>query len=252
MSLDSADNWLLAAFADPTRDVWGLIRGGAERQATIRVLGSSAAAPTDEAEDREWRPAPELVLSSSDGSADAVATTVDAAETLRLLRISGAHSAGGEPLSLDAPAVLYAGPTLAKLDSVRILVASFADGRVIAVAAARPRGGHADKEVVSVIATGAGMAPGDPVASGEPDPLQVFDPRLSTTYDGRGVPLRAGLELWLGPDEDSDQRPLRLSCESTGDRLAGELGNLDLEAYAQRCHSRGEDGLGVYALLRPR
>lgn len=262
MSQDSADNWLLAAFADPTREVWGLIRGGAERQAAVRLLGSPsspreprsspAAAAPDEAPSREWSAAPELVLSAADGSADAVGATVGAADALRLLRITGAHSAGGEPVTLDAPAVAYAGPTLAKLDSVRILVAWFPDGHAIALSAARPRGGHADKDVVAVMVTGAGMVPADPVTPGEPEPLQVFDPRLSTTYDARGVPLRAGIELWLGPDEDSDQRPLRLSCESTGDRLTGELGNLNLEAYAQRCHSRGEDGLGVYALLRPR
>ncbi len=252
MSQDSADSWLLAAFADPTRELWGLIGGGAEHRAAVRRLGPAAAEPADETATREWSPAPELALSAAGATADAVSATADAADVLRLLRVSGTHSAGGEQLALEAPAVVYRGPTLAKLDSIRILVAWFPDDRTVALSASRPRGGHADKDVVSVLVTGAGVVPADPVAPGEPEPLQVFDPRLSTTYDGQGVPLRAGLELWLGPDEDSDQRPLRVSSESTGDRLAGELGNLRVEAFGQRCHSRGENGIGIYALLRPR
>jgi hypothetical protein len=251
MSQDSADSWLLAAFADPARELWGLIGGGAERRAAVRRLGPPAAEPADEAASGAWRPAPELALSPAGGSADAVSATAGADDVLRLLRVSGTHRGGGEPLALEAPAVVYVGPTVAKLDSIRILVAWFPDDRSVAISAVRPRGGHADKDVVSVLVTGAGVVPDDPVAPGEPEPLQVFDPRLSTTYNGHGVPIRAGLELWLGPDEDSDQRPLRVSSESTGDRLAGEVGNLSLEAYGQRCHSRGQNGIGIYALLRP-
>ena len=32
----------------------------------------------------------------------------------------------------------------------------------------------------------------------------MFDPRLSTTYNGAGEPRRFGIELWLGEDEDGD------------------------------------------------
>ncbi len=251
MSEDSADSWLLAAFADPARELWGLISCGLERQVAVGRLQSPAAGTTDGLPTPEWSPAPELALSSA-GASGPVSATADAADALRLQRITGTHDPDREPMALDAPAAVFAGPKLAKLDSVRILAAWFPDDRSIALSAVRPRGGHADKDVVSVLVTGAGVVPADPVAPGEPEPLQVFDPRLSTTYDGRGDPLRAGLELWLGPDEDSDQRPLRMSCETTGNPVSAELGKLHLDAYPQRCHSRGEDGVGVYALLRPR
>jgi len=248
-----ADNWLFAAFADPVGEVWGLVRGQREREAAVGRLGSLAAAPADATTQiNGWNPAPELELTVADDSAGPVAATADGSDAIWLLRINGTHGAGGERLEIDAPAVAVAGPKLSKLDSVRILAAWFQDDRAIALSAVRPRGGHADKDVVSVLVTGAGAAPADPVTAAEPEPLQVFDPRLSTTYDGRGIPLRAGLELWLGPDEDSDQRPLRLSAQSTGDRLAAELGDLHLDAYGQRCHNRGDDGVGIYALLRPR
>jgi hypothetical protein len=254
MSQDPDDSWLLAAFADPAHKLWGLIRGGPERQAAVGRLGSPSAAPPEGRPADGWSPAPGLELRSADGSQEAVSTNVGAADALWLVRITGTldanHGLGGEPLELDAPAVVFAGPTVAKLDSIRILAAWFPNDRAIALSAVRPRGGHADKDVVSALVTDAGAVPADPVAPGEPEPLQLFDPRLSTTYDGRGIPLRAGLELWLGPDEDSDLRPLRLSSESTGDRLVADLGDLNLEAYAQRCHNRGEDGAGVYALLR--
>jgi hypothetical protein len=161
-------------------------------------------------------------------------------DAITLLRATGTASADGQQFEFDAPAFGFAGPKLTKLDSVRIVAAWLPSGRAVGVAAVRPRGGHADKDVVTVLVTG------------EPEPLLVFDPRLSTTYDARGAPLRAGLELWLGVDEEGDQRPLRVAAESTGDRLSAELGGLQLEAYPQRCHSRGEDGAGVYVLVRPR
>jgi len=229
MARDPADSWLLAACADPRRGLWGMIFGGAEQRAVVRNIDSPGT-------DAELTGA--LRLTPAGDPVGPVAATEDAGERIALLRATGA--AGADEPELDAPAFGFAGPTLAKLDSVRILAAWFPSDRAVGVAAVRPRSGRADRDVVTVLVTG------------EAEPLAVFDPRLSTTYDGQGAPLRAGLELWLGADEDSDQRPLRLATESTGDRLGAELGELRLDAYPQRCHSRGEDGAGVYALLRPR
>jgi hypothetical protein len=239
MSHDWPDRWLLAAAADPRTGLWGLVRGGPEPHAALAKLGSPAA---------EWNPEPELELAvTNDGFATPLATTPDATDALWLLRIAGPH---------EAPAIAVARPELSKLDSIRVLAACFPNGRAIALAAVRPKSGRADKEAVSVLVAGADPFPAETGATAdaqpEPKPPRIFDPRLSTTYNAQGAPLRAGIELWLAADEDGDQRPLRLSAESTGDRLTGDLGNLRLEAYAQRCHSRGEDGLGVYALVRPR
>jgi hypothetical protein len=169
-----------------------------------------------------------------------MAATERAGEAIALLRATGATGLDEQPFELEAAAFGFAGPSLSKLDSMRIVAAWFPSDRAIGLAAVRPRGGHADKDVVTVLVTG------------EPEPLLVFDPRLSTTYNAQGAPLRVGVELWLGADEDGDQRPLRLASELAGGRLNAQLGELHLDAYPQRCHNRGEDGVGVYALLRPR
>lgn len=234
-------DWLFAAFAGSA--VWGVIGCEGEPQAAVGRLGSPVG---------EWHQAPELELTTSRGAGVALSATPGAADAFSLGRVSGTHAAGGESLTLDVPAVAVAHPSLAKLDSARILAAWFGPDRAIVLSAVRPRNSHADKDVVSVAVAGIDPFAADQATGAEREPLQIFDPRLSTTYDGQGIPLRAGVELWLGADEDSDQRPLRLSAESTGDRLTGEIGGLRLDAYAQRCHSRGEDGAGIYTLLRPR
>jgi hypothetical protein len=243
MPQDPADSWLLAACADPRRDLWGLIFGSGEPRAVLRRIDASAAAPRGEIYTGDPDQTTPVQLTPADESVGPVAATERASEAIAIVRVSGAGatSLDEEPLELDAPAFGFVGRSaLAKLDSVRIVAAWFPSDRAVGLAAFRPRGGHADKDVVTVLVTG------------EPEPQQVFDPRLSTTYDAGGAPLRAGLELWLGADEDGDQRPLRVASESTGGRFSAELGELHLEAYPQRCHNRGEDGVGVYALLRPR
>lgn len=235
MSSDPADSWLLTAFADTRHGVWGLLLGGAQPRAVIRTIGSLDGAPPD-----TWNPAAGLALSPGGDGAGSVSATEGAARGLQALRVSDAQTPeDGEPLEVDAPAFGFAGPGLPKLDSVRILAAWFPSQRTVALAAVRPREGRSDAEMVSVLVTG------------EPEPLTVFDPRLSTTYDGDGKPVRAGLELWLG-EEDGDHHPLRLSSESNGDQLSADLDDLRLQAFSQRCHAWGEDGVGLYALLRPR
>ena len=75
MSEDSAANWLLAAFADPARELWGLISGGLERQVTVGRLPSPAAGATDGEPTPRWTPASELALISA-GSTGPVSATV--------------------------------------------------------------------------------------------------------------------------------------------------------------------------------
>ncbi len=62
----------------------------------------------------------------------------------------------------------------------------------------------------------------------------MLDPRLSTTYDEHGEPLRVGVELWLGDDEDGEQWPRRVAGAATGSRVD----NGKLSAYALQCVSR--------------
>lgn len=104
----------------------------------------------------------------------------------------------------------------------------------IAVLAARPAGdtGHADESLSALL-----IEAGEPVA--------VFDPRLSTTYDGDGHTRRAGLELWV----TEDGYPLR----AAGEVVCGttmDLGALRLDLAFMRWHAEGRSGVGRYEILR--
>ena len=74
----------------------------------------------------------------------------------------------------------------------------------------------------------------------------VEDPRLSTTTDEAGRQIRAGLELWVGEDDDY---PLR----GVGEVLAGstlELGALRLDVAFFGWHIEGRAAVGRYDILR--
>ena len=81
-----------------------------------------------------------------------------------------------------------------------------------------------------------------------PDEVKaIADPRLSTTYDGDGHQRRAGLELWVGDEDDMPERAAgEVLCGSTlrarpaGARL--RVLRLDVE---------GREGVGRYDVLRP-
>ena len=77
-------------------------------------------------------------------------------------------------------------------------------------------------------------------------PIEVSDPRLSTTYGEGGLPRRAGLELWVGDEEE--QYPRRAAGEPVGEPAAWTADGLDLRAQLFRWHSSGQDGAGMYLL----
>jgi hypothetical protein len=108
------------------------------------------------------------------------------------------------------------------------------------------------------------------------DPLEIDDPRLSTTYTESGVPLRAGLELWPVEDlpgeqvpieaaaddtdrdddldhRDEDERPApyyprRVAGDGAGDASLLALPTVAVRAELFRWRARGREGAGVYAL----
>jgi hypothetical protein len=110
----------------------------------------------------------------------------------------------------------------------RIVSGAFDDGRLLAVAAARPRGagGHGDEAIAGAL-----------VRDGEPAPLD--EALLSVEYDEAGEPRRVGLELYETPEA----LPLRVA----GDRRAeGDDGDAILDLRAE-----GVAGAGRLTLLRP-
>jgi hypothetical protein len=76
--------------------------------------------------------------------------------------------------------------------------------------------------------------------------LGVEEPRLSTTFDSAGRQVRAGLELWMGGDDDYPTRGLGEVV--TGSTL--ELGALRLDVAFFAWHIEGRTAVGRYDIIR--
>jgi hypothetical protein len=123
------------------------------------------------------------------------------------------------------------------LDSVREVSAWFEPAEAVALLALRPRRtkGHDQDAITAAVIDPEGWPP-------------VTDPRLSTTYTAAGDPAHVGLELW---SDDPESFPRRLAGESTGSRAAASAGGWSVSAERLLCHSRGNEGMGVYLIARP-
>jgi hypothetical protein len=163
----------------------------------------------------------------------------------QLCRVGGRFELGGTEQAIDCLGVMswWSGAIdLERFESIRAVATWFEPDEALAVTAFRARKarGH-DSDVVAAAVIG-------PESSGP-----VEDPRLSTTYEAGGWPVRAGVELWLGGGEDSERLyPRRASGEATGARAQAALGGLEFRAEPFRWHSRGRDGAGIYILARRR
>jgi hypothetical protein len=64
-----------------------------------------------------------------------------------------------------------------------------------------------------------------------------------------------GLELWLEQPEDTEEDahhpPYRAAGEATGATVSTAAGSLAVEGRLFRWHWRGNDGAGVYLIVRP-
>jgi hypothetical protein len=133
---------------------------------------------------------------------------------------------------------------LGRIESFRQVSAWFAPSRGLSLVALRPSKARGqDSDIVAATALEPDAAP------------PVTDPRLSTTYTARGIPERAGLELWPedeiseDPAEAAPQAyPRRATGEAVGAGIGWETAGFALHAELLRWHSRGEDGAGVYLL----
>ncbi len=160
----------------------------------------------------------------------------------QLARVSGSATVAGAELSVDGLGRrgLRAVGELGASDSLRDVSCWFDPDQGLALTAVRPRKGrgHArDLVAATVLDVGAEHA--------------VSDPRLSTTYSQAGVPVRAGLELWLDEDEEAEQYPRRAAGEALSEGIVSAGDGFEIRAEPFRWHSRGQEGYGVYLLMRP-
>jgi hypothetical protein len=133
----------------------------------------------------------------------------------------------------------WGAPDWDRIEQSRTVSAWLAPDRAIALRSLRPAGadGHEDEAISAVL-----------VEEGEagPEAHPVAKPRLSTTYDGEGHQRRAGLELWVG---EEDQLPRRAGgtavCGTTLD-----LGRLRLDSAFFSWSMEGRAGVGRYDVVR--
>jgi hypothetical protein len=129
----------------------------------------------------------------------------------------------------------WGNPDWDKIALTRTVGAWFDDGTGVVIGAVRPDGvtAHADEAIWAA-------------ALDRERARIVDDARLSTTMDESGRQIRAGLELWIGKDDDY---PFR----GTGEVVAGstlELGALRLDVAFFRWHVEGRTGAGHYDVIR--
>jgi hypothetical protein len=236
-------NTPIAIFGDADLGIWGLLVDDGQPRLALAGLDAHPgeidlqAATVDRDDDQIWTVA---AGSNSLRLEKGLATTMSPGDERHLepLRITGTAWFSGAAHEIDIPGVLCEGALDADSDSLRLFGNWFPAGHQVVLRAARPRGAKGqDRDVIDVIALGESEA-------------VVFDPRLSTTYDSSTAPRQAGIELWIGADEEGDQYPRRVNGVATGSSVSGSTDGVRLDAHALRCVSRGETGAGVYVLLR--
>ncbi len=229
-------------FADPAQETWGVAVGGDQTASALGPLDASL--DSSPAELQLESPTGRWTLRGVGGEltiSPVPAATVgeDGDGGLTPIHVTGGRL--GDPEIPEAGGVRHPGWAETKADSVRLLCAWFPAERAIALAAVRPRGARGqERDEIGVACVG------------EPEDLTVFDPRLSSTYDQAGHLRRVGVELWLGENEDADLHSLRMAGEATGATASLDVDGLLVQAQPFVCHSRGESGLGVYALITRR
>lgn len=239
----SSDSTTIAIFGDADLGLWGLLVDGTAPSLALGPLRCEPgqtrleSATVDHDDGQIW------TVTAGDRTLRierAEPTTTSGGELpLEPVRVTGTIALGGTEQEIDLGGALTEARLEGGIESLRVVGSWFPAGRQVALRCARPRDskGH-DRDQIGVIATGERL----PIA---------FDARLSTTYDGAGTPLEAGIEMWIGADEEGEQYPRRVTGVATGAGVQSEDQRLSVAAYALDCLSHGEMGAGVYVLVRP-
>lgn len=126
-------------------------------------------------------------------------------------------------------------PDWSRIELTRTLSAWMGDDRAFTLTAVRPaKAKHHDEEAVG----------GFLIDRSEPE--AIFDPRLSTTYDGELRQRSASLELWMSEEGGHARRAAGAAvCGTTLD-----LGDLRLDSSFFKWRMEGRTGTGRYDVLR--
>jgi hypothetical protein len=250
------------AFGDPVTGIWGVAASSGE----LAVATFAPELEIEESADESLLGygGLELRLTPTAPAAPfAPAATANVAGEMQLCTVEGAvrwDGAEHELACLGMRATLE--PPDGKLGSIRAAAAWLDPEDGFALVSLRPAraSGHGGDAVSCAL-----------LEDGQP--LDVEEPRFSTTYDGDGVPSRAGVELWLAgsgeedrdgdsdsdsdSDDDSEQPdsapdaryPRRAAGERTADGAELSLPAATARAELFTWHARGIHGAGVYLLL---
>ena len=152
----------------------------------------------------------------------------------KLCRVRG--TAAGRPIDcLGQRGRSWGTADWSRIDLTRSVGAWLEEGPSVVFAAVRPADAesHADEAHWGALLDGEGA-------------VEISDPRVSTTYDADGHQRRAGLELWVGGEDDYPRR-------GGGQVLCGssvELGQLRLDCAFFAWTLDGREGVGRYDVLR--
>jgi hypothetical protein len=233
-------------FADLEQAVWGVAIAGPQACLAVGTLADREEVAFEPASIEGAAGDPDWLLSSdrgtvriSAGVADGVIELATGEGAPATGRAAGTLQIGGREHRLDAGALRCSELPGGRLDSIRLVGTWFPAPYGLALLAGRPEGA-AGQDRDQIEAT----------VLGEDQELKLFEPRLSTTYDGDGAVSRMGIELWLGESEEGEQTSRRVAGERSGSRAVATVAGARVEALGMRCHGRGEDGAGVYLLLR--
>jgi hypothetical protein len=239
------------AFADPDGGLWGaaldagtpaLVFGAAD----VTASAGGAQAIAWSREDPNWRLTGDgfelLVSPAPTGELDVGEARRDGAgddPLEQLCQVSGVLRLDGAEHAVQCPGTrsVATGVDLREIESVRSVSGWFTDDNALSLLALRPAGSAgSDRDLLAATV----FAPEGTVT--------VDEPRLSTTYQGDGLPTRTNLELWIGEGEDQFPRRAAAVALSSGGEV--NAGGVRLRVTPLRCHSRGLEGVGVYLLAR--
>jgi hypothetical protein len=156
----------------------------------------------------------------------------------QLCRVTGSVSHSGRTYQvrcLGQRGQLWGTPDWSKIELARTVSAWLGEDRALTLTAVRgaKAKGHLEEAVSGFVFEGG-------------EPVEIFDPRLSTTYDGERHQLRAGLELWMNEEGDYARRV-------AGEVLCGtslDLGEQRLDSAFFAWRMEGREGVGRYDVLR--